>query len=173
MDTAEVQVGSTITNGSSALRVTERVDRDPRWGTPSWKGMSIPLEQFGGNPGTTTTVPDYLLGSWHHVPFEWRPVVGGGLEERFVWSPTYRWLQREVRGTGVQPTVNGIRGHRVTTPEEDELRRTLALQGTISPGAVLALLTEEDCRPDHGVGHPDCPKCWRFSERNPNRVARP
>jgi hypothetical protein len=97
MDTSEVQVGSTITNGSSALRVTERVEQDPRWGTPSWAGINISLEQFGGNPGTRTSVPDYLLGSWRNVPFEWTPVVGGGLEERYVWSPTYRWLQREVR----------------------------------------------------------------------------
>ncbi len=97
MDTAEVQVGSTITNGSSALRITRRVERDRRWGTPSWEGMCIPLEAFGGNPGMTDTVPDYLLGSWSHVPFEWRPVTGGGLEERYVWTPDWRRLQREVR----------------------------------------------------------------------------
>jgi hypothetical protein len=180
MDTSEVQVGSTITNGSSALRITERVERDPRWGTPSWRGMCIPLEAFGGNPGTTSTVPDYLLGSWSHVPFEWRRVVGGELEERYVWSADWRRLQREVRpAPGVQPTVNGIRGHLVTTPEQDELRRTLALQDTIGPDAVLRLLTEVgsevpvDCRAEHGQGHPDCPKCWRWSERNPNRVPRP
>lgn len=98
MDTADVQVGSTITNGSSALRVTERVERDPRWGTPSWRGLCISLEMFGGNTGTTDTVPDYLLGSWRHVPFEWTPVVGGALEERYVWNePGYRWLVRQVR----------------------------------------------------------------------------
>ncbi len=92
-----VQPGATITNGSSALRVTERVEKDPRWQCPSWAGINVSLEQFGGNPGTRTSVPDYLLGSWRHVPFEWEPVVGGDLEERYVWSPTYRWLQREVR----------------------------------------------------------------------------
>lgn len=97
MDTSEVQVGSTITNGSSALRITERVDKDPRWGTPSWRGLCIALEEFGGNTGTTDTVPDYLLGSWSHVPFEWRPVTGGDLEERYVWTPDWRRLQREVR----------------------------------------------------------------------------
>lgn len=97
MDTADVQVGSTITNGSSALRITERVERDPRWGTPSWRGLCVPLEAFGGNAGMTDTVPDYLLGSWRHVPFEWAPVTGGGLEERYVWSRGYRYLQREIR----------------------------------------------------------------------------
>lgn len=208
MDTADVQVGSTITNGSSALRITERVERDPRWGTPSWRGLCIPLEAFGGNAGMSDTVPDYLLGSWRHVPFEWTPVTGGALEERYVWTPDWRRLQREVRprplavgeavrfrddngggeGVGVvvraedgkvwvetlvnmwrgadpawfvrtsdpipeglefwppravQPTVDGIRGHRVDTPEEAELRRTLALQDTIGADQVLRLLTED------------------------------
>lgn len=170
----DVQVGSTITNGSSCIRVTERVEKDPRWRAPGWRGLNIGLEAFGGNTGTTSFVPDHLLSGWYHVPFEWRRVIGGELEERYVWSADWTRLQREVRhAPGVQPTVNGIRGHRVDTPEEAELRRTLALQGTIEPAAVLALLTEEDCRPDHGVGHPDCPKCWRFSERNPNAIPRP
>ena len=133
MDTADVQVGSTITNGSSALRITERVDKDPRWGTPSWRGLCIPLEAFGGNAGMTDTVPDYLLGSWSHVPFEWRPVTGGHLEERYVWTADWRRLDRQVR--------------QIQTPV--------------------------DCRAEHGVGHPDCQKCWRWSERNPNREARP
>lgn len=97
MDTAEVQVGSTITNGSSALRINRRIERDPRWGTPSWEGISVSLEEFGGMNGMTDTVPDYLLGSWRHLPFEWTPVVGGALEERYVWAPSWRWLQREVR----------------------------------------------------------------------------
>jgi hypothetical protein len=166
MDTADVQVGSTITNGSSALQITERVERDTRWGTPSWRGMCIPLEAFGGNLGMTDTVPDYLLGSWRHVPFEWRPVTGGGLEERYVWTPDWRRLQREVRRM-VQPTVDGIRGHLVTTPEEDEVRRRLTLEATpLAPFPV-------DCRSEHGEGHPDCPKCWAWSERNPNALPRP
>lgn len=142
MDTSEVQVGSTITNGSSALRITRRVERDRRWGTPSWEGMCIPLEMFGGNPGMTDTVPDYLLGSWRHVPFEWTPVTGGALEERYVWTPDWRRLQREVRRM-VQPTVDGIRGHRATTAEEDELARRVALETTVSPEAVAQLLGEE------------------------------
>jgi hypothetical protein len=170
----DVQVGATITNGSSCIRVTARVEKDPDWHAPGWRGVNISLEAFGGNRGMSSFVPDHMLSGWYHLPFDWRPCVGGQVEERYVWSPDWQWLQREVRKIeGVQPTVDGIRGHRVTTAAEDELRRTLALQGTISPGAVLALLTEEDCRPEHGVGHPDCPKCWRYSDRNPNRVARP
>jgi hypothetical protein len=134
-----VQVGSTITNGSSALRITERVEKDPRWGCPSWRGMCIPLERFGGNAGMSDTVPDYLIGAdvlsggWHHVPFEWTPVVGGGLEQRYVWADGWRRLQREVR----------------------------------------QIMVPVDCSAEHGAGHPDCPKCWRWSERNPNREARP
>jgi hypothetical protein len=218
----DVQVGSTITNGSSCIRVTERVARDSRWRTSGWRGISIPLEEFGGNPGTSEFVPDYLLTGWYHVPFEWRAVTGGELEERYVWAAGWRRLQREVRprplaegervrfrddhgageGVGivrraepgkvwvetlfnmwrgadpswfvrtadplprgleedeadqcrcplqdcahrrpaVQPTVDGIRGHRVDTPEEAELRRTLALEGTIGADQVLRLLTEE------------------------------
>jgi hypothetical protein len=138
----DVQVGSTITNGSSCIRVTERVARDSRWRTSGWRGISIPLEEFGGNPGTTEFVADYLLTGWYHVPFEWRAVVGGELEERYVWTAGWRRLQREVR-RAVQPTVDGIRGHRVDSPEEAELRRTLALEGTIGADQVLRLLTEE------------------------------
>jgi|SRR6187549_1210838 len=99
MTTLAVQVGSTITNGSSALRVTERVDKDPRWGTSGWRGTNISLEAFGGNTGTTGFVPDYLLTGWYHVPFEWRAVIGGGAEERYVWQKDYRHLIREVRPT--------------------------------------------------------------------------
>jgi hypothetical protein len=93
----EVQVGSTVTNGSSALRITERVEKDARWGTSGWRGICIPLEQFGGNPGMSDFIPDYLVSNWHHVPFEWEPLVGGGVEHRYVWSSDWRWLQHEVR----------------------------------------------------------------------------
>jgi hypothetical protein len=93
----EVQVGSTITNGSSALRVQERVAKDPRWKVAGWRGANVSLEEFGGNTGQTSFVPDHLLSSWRQVPFEWTPVVGGSLEERYVWAAGCRWLQREVR----------------------------------------------------------------------------
>ena len=131
----QIQVGSTITNGSSAIRVTERVEKDPRWKAPGWRGLSIPMEAFGGNPGTTTFVPDYLAREWWHVPFEWGPVTGcPELEARYVWADGYRWLQREVRQIDPVPA---------------------------------------DCRSEHDLGHPDCPKCWRWSDRNPNAVPRP
>jgi hypothetical protein len=90
-------VGSTVTNGISALRLTSHEERDTRWKTSGWRGMNIPLEEYGGNPGTTAFIPDYLLSSWRHVPFEWSPVVGGALEERYVWTADWRRLQREVR----------------------------------------------------------------------------
>lgn len=97
MTALEIQIGSTITNGSSALRITERVERDTRWGTAGWRGTCIALEQFGGNTGLSDFIPDYLARNWRHVPFEWAPVVGGKVEERYVWAAGYRWLQREVR----------------------------------------------------------------------------
>jgi len=136
-----VQPGATITNGSSALRITERVEKDPRWGGPAWRGMCVPLEAFGGNAGMSDTVPDYLLGSWRHVPFEWSPVVGGGLEERYVWTPDYRRLQREVR-RAVQPTVDGIRGHRVDTPADAALRDALGVGEPITRADAQRLMAE-------------------------------
>lgn len=98
-DGRAVQAGSTIMNGSSAVRVTERVEFDTTWKASGWRGMCVPLEAFGGNPGTTTFVPDYLITmSWTHVPFEWTPVpTGSALEHRYVWSPDWRRLSREVR----------------------------------------------------------------------------
>lgn len=93
----DIQVGSTIMNGSSALRVDQRVEKDPRWNGPGWSGINIPLEAFGGNPGTRGFLPDYLALSWRHVPFEWTVCPGGKVEERYVWSRGYRYLQREVR----------------------------------------------------------------------------
>jgi hypothetical protein len=95
----EIQVGSTITNGFSALRLTEHVDKDRTWKCAGWRGINVALEEFGGNPGTLGFVPDYLLSSWRNLPFEWTPAAGGALEERYVWSSDWRWLQREVRTT--------------------------------------------------------------------------
>lgn len=141
MSRLEVQVGSTITNGSSCIRVTERVERDTRWGTAGWRGLSIPLEAFGGNAGMSEFVPDYLLTGWYHVPFEWRPCVGGGVEERYVWSADWRRLQREVR-RAVQPTVDGIRGHRVDTPADAALRDALGVGEPISRADAQALMAE-------------------------------
>lgn len=97
MTALAVQVGSTITNGSSALRVQARVEKDPRWKVPGWRGLNVSLEPYGGNTGTTGFVPDYLLGGWRHVPFEWSACPGGQVEERYVWSTGCRYLQREVR----------------------------------------------------------------------------
>lgn len=93
----DIQVGSTMMNGSSALRVDRRVEKDPTWGVPGWGGVNIPLESFGGNPGTRGFLPDYLASSWRHVPFEWTACPGAQVEERYVWSRGYRYLQREVR----------------------------------------------------------------------------
>lgn len=94
----EIQVGSTITNGSTAIRVDRRVKSHPRWKSPGWEGVIVAMEEFGAR-SMRDFVPDYLAASWRHVPFEWAPVTGGGLEERYVWSRGYRYLQREVRPT--------------------------------------------------------------------------
>jgi hypothetical protein len=99
--TSDLRSGMLITNGTSALELTHRVDRDPRWKVAGWRGYCIGLEQYGGNVGYTEFVPDYLLGSWRPMPLEWTPVAGGGLEERYVrreGSPGR--MRREVRRAG-------------------------------------------------------------------------
>lgn len=97
MKTEDVQVGSTIMNGSSCIRVTEKVARDARWRTSGWRGINIALESFGGGTGTVGFVADYLLSGWENVPFEWRPVPGGAVEERYAWNKSWTRLVREVR----------------------------------------------------------------------------
>lgn len=91
-------VGTYITNGASAGRVTELVERDPRWKTDGVRVSNIGLELFGGNVGQTSFVPGYLLGSWAEIPFEWAPVKGSDdLVERYVWRDNWRRLEREVQ----------------------------------------------------------------------------
>jgi hypothetical protein len=91
----EVQVGSTITNGFYCVRVTERVEDN--LSGPGWFGVAITMDGSGDDTGLSAYVADYLLSGWYHVPFEWRTVIGGTQEERYVWTPDYRRLQREVR----------------------------------------------------------------------------
>lgn len=161
----QFRVDDVITNGSSAGKVIEiMTGQDPRWKTPGVRLMNIGLEQYGGNQGASSFVPDYLLSGWYLVPFEWKACVGAQVEERYVWSVNYRWLQREVRVAAghdpacphcggslapsgeegkVMPTVDGIRGHQVTTAEQDEVRRDLALAAEpITAEAVERLLDE-------------------------------
>jgi hypothetical protein len=90
-------IGDYITNGSSAGRVVEIVERDPRWKRPALRLANIGTEEFGGNVGMSDAVPDYLLSGWRKIPFEWTPVVGGQLQERYVWAAGYTRLAREVR----------------------------------------------------------------------------
>lgn len=130
-----VQVGATITNGISALRLTQHHERDPHWKSPGWRGHNIPLEEYGGNPGTLGFVPDYLLGSWRHVPFEWTAQPGGLTEERYVWSADWRRLRREVRAVN-RPLEAG---DKVRTTDWDEQGVVTA---THEPGLVTV---ETDC----------------------------
>lgn len=91
-------IGDMITNGSSAGKVIEKVGRDPRWKTHGLKVQNMALEEFGGNVGQSSFVPGYLLSSWRLLPLEWTS-IGGGLEERYVWTANLhgQWLQREIR----------------------------------------------------------------------------
>lgn len=99
MELSEAAIGMYITNGSAAGRVMAHVARDPRWKRPSVKIMNIRMEKFGGNVGYIDTVPDYLLRSWEPVPFDWRPVKGGVLEERYTWNHASATLIHEYRKT--------------------------------------------------------------------------
>ena len=97
MITIEYTVNDYITNGSSAGRVIEVIEKDTRWGCPAVRLSNIGLEQYGGNVGMSSTVPDYLLSGWSRIPFEWAPVRGSDdLVERYVWRDNWRRLEREV-----------------------------------------------------------------------------
>lgn len=90
------EVGALITNGSSAGRVLSYVDRSGQWGCPAYRIENIGLEQFNGNVGYTSEVPDYLATGWRRLPLEWAPVVGCSLEERYVHSGNGR-MRRDLR----------------------------------------------------------------------------
>jgi hypothetical protein len=92
----EIEQGMLITNGSSAMLTTEHVKKDRNWGAPGWRGQGVGLYAFDGNVGMTVFVPDYLLRDWRVLPEDWTPVVGGGLEERYVEAAPGRMI-REVR----------------------------------------------------------------------------
>lgn len=108
-------IGDYITNGSSAGRVIEIVERDPRWHVPALRLSNIGLEAFGGNVGMASSVPDYLLSGWRRIPFEWTANPGGQTEERYVWRDNWRRLEREVRRTG---EGEGPAGIAITTERE-------------------------------------------------------
>lgn len=105
MITIEYTVNDYITNGSSAGRVIEVIEKDTRWGCPAVRIQNIGTEAFGGNVGMSSTVPDYLLSGWSRIPFEWAPVTGGKLEERYVWTAGYTRLERQLRPVGEAPGI--------------------------------------------------------------------
>lgn len=126
MNRPEIQVGSTLTDGSIAVRITERMEKTPEWGTPGWRGVCIALEPLGGMTGYPEFIPDQWAGKWRHVPFEWTPCLGGRAEERYVWSPDYwRSLQHEVRplvGDGLCDNREDHKPHSYTSESLGRLR---------------------------------------------------
>lgn len=86
----DLQVGSTITDGVLALRLTER-------SATGWRGYAIPVAPASYPAGSIEQVPDGQLWAWRHVPFEWRPMTGTPVEERYVWAPSWRALEHEIR----------------------------------------------------------------------------
>lgn len=93
----EVQPGSTITNGISAMRLERHVAREGRWGIEGWRGVVVALEPYGGPTGALSFLPDYLVRqTFCHVPFEFSPVPQTELMERYVWGIGCRFLTRQV-----------------------------------------------------------------------------
>jgi hypothetical protein len=94
---SDFKTGDIITNGSSAGVVLALVAKDPIWKVPGVRVINVGLEQFNGNVGHTSFVPDYLLCGWRVLPVEWAPVIGGSLEERYVAASCGTRYSREVR----------------------------------------------------------------------------
>lgn len=71
--------------------------------------------------------------------------------------------------TGCAPeTCGGTRYDECALGEAlDALAAYQRSAGYIKPPAVTAV----DCISEHGIGHPDCPKCWHLSPRNPHANA--
>lgn len=86
-----IQPGATLTNGSRVVRLTRR-DED------GWRGVFIALSSYRSQyTGCPDFIPDYLLETWGHVPFEWSPLPGSGLEHRYAWTDDCRWIRHEMR----------------------------------------------------------------------------
>lgn len=109
MDSADIQVGSTIHDGFRAVRVTERVvehvvRNGRREVVKGWRGLAIPISGQPAMPitGSPSYVSDEKLHWWRHVPFEWRPTPLGvqTFEERYVWDEPMTKLVRESRVVG-------------------------------------------------------------------------
>jgi hypothetical protein len=89
MLSSQIQVGSTITNGECAVRVTECHEA-------GWKGIFISLSS-GRLTGTTCLVPIEELSIWQPVAWEWTALEGAGIEHRYVWIADGRALEHQVR----------------------------------------------------------------------------
>jgi hypothetical protein len=124
------KTGDLITNGSRVGTVIERVERGPHGQGPGVRIQNISLERFGGNRGMSSFVPDTRSGGWEKMTLgEWKPVKGGGLEERFVWSSDHSHLQREVRSTALPKPTQAPGSKPIThsdlwrtTPDPDKTR---------------------------------------------------
>lgn len=93
----DVQPGSTITNGASAVRLTAQVPAEGRWGIAGWSGLNISLEPSGDGTGGLVFLPDYLVRQWRAVAWEWQPLGDSGIEHRYVWADDLRSLRHETR----------------------------------------------------------------------------
>lgn len=105
----EIQIGSTITNGVTALRLTDKVNHDQGYSRPGWRGIEIALELRTVGAGQSHFIADEALPAWHHVPFEWKPAAPGW-EYRYVWSPDWRYLARETRPVEARCVCGAARG---------------------------------------------------------------
>lgn len=90
MNRDDVQIGSTLTNGCHAVRIT-----GPSVG--GWLGLHIEIDGTGRMTGTPCEVRRDRLKFYRPVPFEWKRLGGSGVAERYVWSSNWRRLEHQLR----------------------------------------------------------------------------
>ena len=104
---SKYSVGDIIESGSRIGRVTEIVAKDKRWKSSGVRVAYFDMGTCDGSMnalvGTITTefLADYLTSRL--APLEWSRVVGGSLEERYVYSGSQ--ARRELRRLYVQETL--------------------------------------------------------------------
>jgi hypothetical protein len=131
----DVQLQQLITNGIVAVYVIRRARQGG-----GYEGTTYRIRPYGPK-GIEMFVPDASLPDWEPVPFEWTPVDGKPLEERYVVDQKQAsTLHREIRPLNPVPRAPGstVRQRRM-----DVLRGVMAQHpDRLSKDEVVLLLGE-------------------------------
>src|SRR5574343_1953343 len=94
----EIRPGVLLADSFGNLyQVQHRVDRDPRWKVPGWRVLKL-YTQFGDSHSMTEFLAGYLTDGHTVVTLdEWTPVLGGGVEARWVHDAESGRFVRELR----------------------------------------------------------------------------